>query len=180
MTPAPHRYAALLRGINVGGVRIKMADLKACIEKLGHSNVKTVLASGNVMFDSTDTDITRLTTDLEHALTDRFGYGARALVMSTDRIADILEAYPFADRDDWHSYVVFYSDPNQVDVVAAVAGDLDHDQEQIAAGDSVLYWQVRKGDTLDSVIGKRTGARPKSATSWFVTSRNLNTLRKLH
>jgi uncharacterized protein (DUF1697 family) len=76
--------------------------------------------------------------------------------------------------------VVFYSDPAQVEVIAALAGELDPEQEQIAAGESVLYWQVRKGDTLDSVIGKRTGSKNKKSDSgWFLTSRNLNTLRKL-
>ena len=46
------RYAALLRGINVGGINIKMADLRSTFVDLGFENVKTVLASGNVLFDS--------------------------------------------------------------------------------------------------------------------------------
>ena len=50
------RYIALLRGINVGGINIKMADLKDAISSLGFDNVKTVLASGNVLFDSDRTD----------------------------------------------------------------------------------------------------------------------------
>jgi uncharacterized protein (DUF1697 family) len=179
MARATHRYAALLRGINVGGIRIKMADLKACVEALGHTDVKTVLASGNVLFTSQSTDIEALTAALEKALTDRFGYGARVLVIPTDRIAEIIDTYPFTERDDWHSYVVFYSDPAQVETIAALAGELDPEQEQIIAGDSVLYWQVRKGDTLDSVIGKRTGSKKKSESGWFLTNRNLNTLRKL-
>jgi uncharacterized protein (DUF1697 family) len=74
---------------------------------------------------------------------------------------------------------MFYSDPAQVAVIAADAAELDPEQEQIAAGESVLYWQVRKGDTLDSAIGKRTGAKKKSDSGWFLTNRNLNTLRKL-
>lgn len=179
MARTAHRYAALLRGVNVGGIRIKMADLKACVEALGHTNVKTVLASGNVLFESPSTDVEGLTAALEKAMSDRFGYAARVLVVPVDRLTAIIDAYPFPERDDWHAYVVFYSDPAQVDVVAAIAGELDPQQEQIAAGESVLYWQVRKGDTLDSVIGKRTGSKKKSDSGWFLTNRNLNTLRKL-
>lgn len=175
----PRRYAALLRGINVGGIRIKMADLKTCIEELGFTDVKTVLASGNVLLSSPSTDIGRITAALEKGLGERFGYAARVVVIPTDRLTAIIDAYPFPERDDWHAYVVFYSDPAQVDLVAAIAGELDPQQEQIEAGESVLYWQVRKGDTLDSVIGKRTGSKKKSDSGWFLTNRNLNTLRKL-
>jgi len=45
-----YRYVALLAGINVGGRTIKMADLKALFESLGFTEVKTLLASGNVLF----------------------------------------------------------------------------------------------------------------------------------
>jgi uncharacterized protein (DUF1697 family) len=46
-------YIALLRGINVGGRTIKMADLRSAVEELGVSDVRTVLASGNVVFSAT-------------------------------------------------------------------------------------------------------------------------------
>ena len=46
-------YLALLRGINVGGKnKVPMAELKACFEELGCKNVRTYIASGNVMFES--------------------------------------------------------------------------------------------------------------------------------
>ena len=46
-------YIAFLRGINVGGNRIiKSADLKACFEKMKFSDVRIVLASGNVVFST--------------------------------------------------------------------------------------------------------------------------------
>ncbi len=48
------RLVALLRGINVGGIRIRMADLKEVFGGLGCENVRTVLASGNVLFDAED------------------------------------------------------------------------------------------------------------------------------
>jgi uncharacterized protein (DUF1697 family) len=51
------QYLALLRGINVGGKNIiKMADLKACFESLGFSDVVTYIQSGNVLFKSADKD----------------------------------------------------------------------------------------------------------------------------
>src|SRR5258708_5109578 len=51
------KFAAFLRGINVGGNKlIKMDDLKKCFAALAFKNVKTILASGNVLFESTDDD----------------------------------------------------------------------------------------------------------------------------
>ena len=47
-------WVALLRGVNVGGRTIKMAELRSTLEEAGLENVETVLQSGNVMFDSPD------------------------------------------------------------------------------------------------------------------------------
>ncbi|HEU5420497.1 MAG TPA: DUF1697 domain-containing protein, partial [Streptosporangiaceae bacterium] len=47
------RYAALLRGINVGGRnKVAMADLREIVESLGHTDVATYIQSGNVVFTS--------------------------------------------------------------------------------------------------------------------------------
>ncbi|SQI39676.1 Uncharacterized protein conserved in bacteria [Rhodococcus coprophilus] len=168
------RYVALLRGINVGGIRIRMADLAEVFSAAGHRDVRTVLASGNVLFDSDD-DATALEAALEAALTDRFGYDAYTFVVEQSRVADLVAAYPFDDRDDHHSYVVFVSDPGVLDALAG-AESLGDGVERVQRGDGVLYWQVEKGRTLDSNVGKRSGdGRYKSVT----TARNLKTLRKL-
>ncbi len=168
------RYVALLRGINVGGIRIKMADLAEMFSAAGHRDVRTVLASGNVLFDSDD-GAAALKPALEAALTDRFGYEAYTFVVEQSRIADLVATYPFDEREDHHSYVVFVSDPDALDALAATEV-LQDEVERIQRGDGVLYWQVEKGHTLDSTVGKETGAgRYKAVT----TARNLKTLRKL-
>ncbi|MGH3552677.1 MAG: DUF1697 domain-containing protein, partial [Mycobacterium sp.] len=46
------RYAAFLRGVNVGGVNLKMADVAAALSDAGFAGVRTILASGNVLLDS--------------------------------------------------------------------------------------------------------------------------------
>src|SRR6185503_22397 len=68
------RYIALLRGINVGGINIKMAALADTVLALGHTGVHTVLASGNVVFDSDDADGAALKSGLEQALSAAFDY----------------------------------------------------------------------------------------------------------
>lgn len=52
-TPMAQRWVALLRGINVGKAkRVGMADLRMVVETLGYTDVKTVLATGNVVFSA--------------------------------------------------------------------------------------------------------------------------------
>lgn len=169
------RYAAFLRGVNVGRITLKMADMAAAFTDAGFRDVRTILASGNVVLDS-PASAAKVRTTAEAALRERFGYDAWVLVYDLDTVRTIAEHYPFeAEVEDHHSYVTFVSDPAMLDELAALADDAGP-QEKIARGDGVLYWQVPKAATLDSTIGKTMGKkRYKSST----TTRNLRTLTKV-
>lgn len=167
------RYVALLRGVNVGGITMKMADLADVVRALGYDDVRTVLASGNVLF-TTDDSAAAATERLEAALRARFGYEAWVHVLTRDAVAAIVAAYPFPRSGDRHAYVVVVVDARtRVDLLAV---DVDPAVEQVAAGDGVLYWSVPKGDTLGSAMGK---AQAASKHKRWLTTRNLNTLEKL-
>jgi uncharacterized protein (DUF1697 family) len=173
MTSTPTRYVALLRGVNVGGINIKMADLAEVVRRLGYDDVKTVLASGNVLFTASESASTAKE-HLETALRERFGYEAWVHVLTQDAIAKIVDAYPYPRSSERHAYVVFILKPELLEGMLAV--ELDPAFEQAQAGDGVLYWTIPKGSTLDSAFGKAQGsARHKQ----WVTTRNLNTLEKL-
>ncbi|GAA2070454.1 DUF1697 domain-containing protein [Williamsia deligens] len=167
-------YVALLRGINVGGIRIAMADLRALISELGHTDVSTVLATGNVRFTSDSDDVAALRAQLESALSDRFGYDAFAFVHRADHVAAVTEAYPFEEQDGVHAYVVFVADEAVVDELLGV--DIDLDIESVERGDGVVYWSVPQKKTLSSAFGKELGRSRHKATT---TNRNLRTLRKI-
>jgi uncharacterized protein (DUF1697 family) len=192
MLDAMTRFIALLRGVNVGGRTIKSAELAEVFRSLGYGEVKTVLASGNVVFtaegEASSSGIHAVRADIEKALTDTFGYDAKVHVLDAEALAAIVEAYPFAEREGWHRYVVFLigaegaeasaARPPELDAVARHATErtLDPGLEQLADGGPVLYWTVERGHTLDSVVGKALGSgRDKTLT----TTRNLNTLGKL-
>ena len=69
MSSKPEIYLALLRGINVGGkMKVNMADLKVCFEKLGYGNVQTYGNSGNVIFTAASTDRRQLESQLKNEL----------------------------------------------------------------------------------------------------------------
>ncbi len=167
------RYIAFLRGINVGGVNLKMADVAKAMEAAGFTEVKTILASGNVLLDSTS-KAPKVRTTAEKALRDAFGYEAWVLVYDIPTLQKISAGYPFErEVPDHHSYVTFVSDDDLLDELAALTPGED---EKVQRGHGVLYWQVPRAATLDSAIGKTMGKkRYKSCT----TTRNLRTLDKV-
>ena len=169
-------FVTLLRGVNVGGINIKMADLAEAIRAIGYDEVTTVLASGNVLFTSSDS-AADAKSKLEAALSERFGYEAWVHVMTVAALRKIIAGYPFERaRDGWHDYVIVVIDGDSRRELEAVAATLDPAEESAASGSGVLYWTVKKGNTLDSVLGKAQG---KAKHKKWLTTRNLNTLEKL-
>ncbi len=169
------RYAALLRGVNVGGVNLKMAEVAKSFTEAGFTDVKTILASGNVLLTS-GSGVAAVRKKAETALRDAFGYDAWVLAYDLETVRAISDAFPFErEVDGIQSYVTFVSDPDVLDELAGLAVDAGQD-EKIERGVGVIYWQVPKMSTLDSTIGKTMGKkRYKSST----TTRNLRTVEKL-
>jgi uncharacterized protein (DUF1697 family) len=167
------QFAAFLRGVNVGGVNLKMAEVAAALSDAGFSNVRTILATGNVLLES-KSGVAAVRKKCETALRERFGYEAWVLAYDIDTVRAISEAYPFErEVDGYQSYVTFVTDAKVLKELAELPAGSD---EKIAAGTGVIYWQVPKGSTLDSTIGKTMGKpRYKSST----TTRNLRTLDKV-
>jgi uncharacterized protein (DUF1697 family) len=167
------RYALFLRGVNVGGINLKMADVATALTDAGFTAVRTVLATGNVLVESSGT-AAAVRKKAETTLRLQFGYDAWVLVYDADAVRDIVANYPFEPELDGHqSYITFVSDAAVLDELAALSAG---PKEKIRRGDGVVYWQVPKGSTLDSTIGKTMGKpRYKSST----TTRNMRTLAKL-
>jgi uncharacterized protein (DUF1697 family) len=169
------RYAAFLRGVNVGGVNLKMAEVAKALEDAGFSNVRTILASGNVLLESR-AGVQAVRKKAEAALRDAFGYDAWVLAYDVRAIAKISEDFPFErEVEGHHSYITFVTDEKVLDELAALADDAGPD-EKIKRGMGVIYWQVPRTGTLDTTIGKTMGKkRYKSST----TTRNLRTVDKV-
>jgi uncharacterized protein (DUF1697 family) len=171
-------YAAFLRGVNVGGVNLKMADVTTALTDAGLAEVRTILATGNVTLESSKgADAVRVTA--EKALRQQFGYDAWVLVYPIKKLQSIVDGYPFEPEvDGYHSYVTFVSDTDVLNELAGLAHEASADEKIQRGSESagVIYWQVAKNNTLDSTIGKTMGkTKYKSST----TTRNLRTLVKV-
>jgi uncharacterized protein (DUF1697 family) len=169
------RYAALLRGVNVGGVNLKMTEVAAAFSAVGFTNVKTILASGNVLFDS-GSGVAAVRAKAKGALRKTFGYDAWVLAYPLEAVRAISDAFPFErEVEGCQSYVTFVSDPDILDELTELAAGAGCD-ESIERGEGVVYWQVPKGHTLDTTMGTTMGKKRYKSTT---TTRNLRTVDKL-
>ncbi|MDB5539725.1 MAG: hypothetical protein JWQ89_1452 [Devosia sp.] len=118
-------WVAFLRAVNVGKRQMKMAELKALCEELGYARVKTILASGNVRFE-TDRDPK---TELEAAIETRWGFFSEAVMRSGAEIEAMLASNPFAGLPAdgaFHRYVMMFDKPLPYNAkFLGVAGDYD-------------------------------------------------------
>ncbi|MDR6988780.1 uncharacterized protein (DUF1697 family) [Paenarthrobacter nitroguajacolicus] len=170
-----HNYAVFLRGINVGGINIKMADLKAALQEYPFSKVKTLLASGNVVLQS-ELSATDVKAQFEKCLRETFGYDAWVVVLTATRVGELVDACPYpADDTSTHSYITLASDTAMLDELFA-AGEALGGVEQVRLGPEASAWLAPAGGTLDSPFSKLSAkARYKAGT----TTRNLRTLIKV-
>jgi uncharacterized protein (DUF1697 family) len=107
-------FVAFLRGINVGGNKtISMNELAALFEKVGFKNIKTILNSGNVIFEFKETSETVLVKKIEKAIEDKYGFEVTVQIRKLDEIKKLIEKNPFrkfTPNKDTHWYVTFLND----------------------------------------------------------------------
>ncbi len=91
------QYAAILRGINVGGKRkVLMVDLKQLLQKYGFQNVQTYIQSGNVIFDWNGNETNeQLATKIKERLLEKYGFEVPVLVRTADQIKEAIATNPY-------------------------------------------------------------------------------------
>jgi uncharacterized protein (DUF1697 family) len=170
------RYAAFLRGVNLGRRTTKSADLVAAFEEMGFANAKTLIASGNVLFDA-DRD-SGMVGRLEAGLLEKFGFKIEIVLRSVEELAAMVASDPFRTVPagaDAKLYVALlresvggsialpFGNPGDFDVLATTETEI-----------FAVAWHMpngRYGEGLDA-LGKLL---PKGT---LVTMRNWNTIVK--
>jgi len=151
-------YIALLRGINVGGKnKVPMAALRQYLEELGYQNVKTLIASGNVVFTS-DKQPDQLTKEIEAMLPTKFALDSsliKVLILTKDQLSQIIAQAPkdFGIAPDKYRYYVFFLMGVSVDS-AMEAFELREDIDQIWSGGQAIYTQQLLAKLTQSRINK--------------------------
>lgn len=172
-------YAALLRGINVGGSkRVPMPELRDVLAGLGHTAIATHLQSGNAVFRSDSEDERALAGALEQALHQRFGFAVDCLVRDAGYLAAVADACPFpaAELAGKQLHVTYFDRP----VDAGRFADLEAETflpEEFRLGDRCLYLHAPDGigrSRLAVALG-----RPRHAKGIVATTRSWNTVATL-
>jgi uncharacterized protein (DUF1697 family) len=108
------KYTALLRGVNLGGRRLKMDELRRAFADWGFGNPATILASGNVVFESDETDPAAVKAAVESGMQSSFGFASTALIRTAPQIAALVAADPAKGlkvTKDTKLHVTFLEEP---------------------------------------------------------------------
>jgi len=111
------RYAAMLRGIGPANPNMRGEKLRSVFEGLGFSHVQTVIASGNVVFDSVSRNQASLEAKIEKELPKRLGFASTAIIRSKEELEALIKKNPFKGaQHSPHSYLIvtFLKNKNQV------------------------------------------------------------------
>ncbi len=160
-------FVALLRAVNVGGTgKLSMAALRSLCEDAGFANVRTYIASGNVVFDS-GLAAAKIKGSLEERLRDHAGKPVGVLIRDASEMAAIVAANPFADRPGNRVLAIFLDDAPPPDALEAAR---HRDDEQFALGPREIYVFYPGG------MGASKLRIPAAAAG---TARNMNTIATL-
>lgn len=171
-------YIALLRGINVGGKTIlRMNELRSLVEDLGLQNVKTYIQTGNVIFQTTEENASRLPGKISAEIMKRHGFEPRVLLLKIGELQEVVEANPFpeAESEPKTLYLSFLiSAPGDPDLKALES--LRARSERFELQDKVFYLHAPDGigrSKLAAKVEKLLGV-PVTARNWRTVSKILD------
>jgi len=171
------RFIAFLRAINVGGHTVKMDHLRQLFESLGFSGVETLIASGNVVFETTSKNAKTLERQIENRLQEALGYEVATFLRTGAELATIANYKPFRPSELAAAtalniaFLAEKLDDKSKQKLMALRTEIDnfhvHDRE--------IYWLCRKKQsesTFSNAVLEKTLGQPS-------TLRGANTVHKL-
>ena len=154
------KYVALLRAINVGGRNlIRMADVRACLEARKYERVSTYIQSGNVLFDTDEADVAKLTAAIEMAFLEAFGTHVPVFLRSHRQMKKIVAGAPREWKRDavLRRNVAFLRKPLTAKKAVAEMNPKPA-VDSVKAGDGVVYMStviaMATQSTLPKIVGK--------------------------
>lgn len=170
------RQVAFLRGINLGGRRVRMERLREIFTTMGFEDAQTFIASGNVVFDVPAGAAPELEGRIEAALSDALGYDVATFVRSLERVGRIAErALVPEEATDVNAHVVFLRAAPGSEVGRALRALQTPDDTFLVEGREA-FW-LRRGRLSETRVPAADLARALGGAD--NTMRNMNTLRRI-
>jgi len=169
------KYAAFLRGINVGGIVLKMEDVKSIFTGLEFRDIQTYIQSGNIVFKSSETKTAHLEKRIHESILSKFNLDIVTFVKTQEQMLSIISNSPFGKNfDEKRLYVTFLaaipSEGNLAEIKA-----IRSDQEKFLPSKDIIY----------SFYGNGYG-KSKYTNNYFekildvsATTRNWNTISRI-
>ena len=172
------KYVALFRGINVGGnKKVNMEALRNMMASVGYKNIKTILNSGNLIFESSKTSEGNLIKIIEENFTKTFGFESKVMVRTISEIELFLNLDPFKNiQQDKNTqlYVTFLPEKKKSSLNIPYSTP-EKDFQILQIVEREVFWLINKlnAKTVDAMafIEKEFGKN--------VTTRNWNTVEKI-
>jgi uncharacterized protein (DUF1697 family) len=160
-------YVALLRAVNVGGTgKLPMKDLVLMCEALGFQEVKTYIASGNVIFCS-EYDAKKCQSLLEDALANYAKKAVGIFIRTPEELQGLLDHNPFADQAGNRSVCLFLDETPTTAMLETVK---NRHEEELVCGERALYIHYGEGMAASKLM---------IPAAKLGTARNINTVTKL-
>ena len=171
-------YISFLRGVNMTGHNlIKMTDLALLYKNLGFIDAVTYIQSGNVLFDSNDTNQFQLIQQIEKGLSESFNYNSKIVLLSQQLLNQLINTAPqgFGVYPDEYRYDVIFLKPLLTSEEALSKIKTKEGVDFVTAGNDVLYFSRLSSMSGQSQMTKMIG----TAIYKEMTIRNWNTTTKL-
>jgi uncharacterized protein (DUF1697 family) len=169
------QYVAFLRGINVGGHRVKMDRLRGLFEELKLAEVSTVLASGNVIFSSDEDDADALRDRIEGHLADGLGYDVATFLRTPAELGTIAAADSPEEPSASHYVILLHEAASDSLHSAFTALRSEMDDFQFSGRE--IHWRIQGKMSESPLFGDSRLER--AAKGVPTTTRNMNTIRRL-
>ena len=163
-------FVALLRAVNVSGVKLTMAGLRDSLEGLGPTDVLTYVQSGNVVFDAAGDDPAAHSSAIKDAIARAFGLDVKVLVISAADLACIARANPFLDAgaELRTLHATFLFEPVTEEAFAALEPPA-REGERFTFGEQVVYLHLPHGygrSKLGNAYFERALRTPATTRNW--------------
>jgi uncharacterized protein (DUF1697 family) len=167
-------WVALLRGINVGGKRkVAMPALRAAVEELGHTAVRTYINSGNVVLTTTQRSEAAVRKGLEQALEEAFGFTVPVVLRSREQLQAVLKNNPFEGADPKHLHVTFLDrDPGAAAKRAVDPDAFEPERYEVRGRDVYLHLPDGLGRSkLAGALAKKDFGVVGTTRTWATTQK---------
>ena len=123
------KYVVFLRGVNVGGIILKMEDFKKALEYIGYKNIITYIQSGNAIFEHSESNKRMMESAIIEEIRNIAKISTNAIVLTKDELKNIIESHPLENMGDENKlYVTILShDPakEDMDILMETMNDID-------------------------------------------------------